>query len=117
MLHLCRKPEPSCGYGTKCRHLKEAFTREILDILPLEAVNMARPCFHCLAERTIWPEVLSREADKVSHDLEELLGCVDNMDPLVQEIPGFLPGEPVLNHGEENLYPHCALFRVRWTIQ
>ena len=39
--------------------------------------------------------------------------CGDHMDPLVQELPGFL-GNMVLAHGKEGLYLHSEFLYVYW---
>ena len=56
-----------------------------------------------------------RKSDKVSPAVEELLGCSDHMNPLVQELPRFFLGDLVLNNGKEDLYPYLELLRVFWS--
>ena len=75
---------------------------------------MARSCHRHLAGKTVFLYVVPHKSDKFYRTVAEILGCGDHLDPLVQDIPRLFPGERVLVHGEEDLYPHHMLSRVWW---
>ena len=91
---------------------KETVPGECLVIFLLEAVNMSRPRCHCPSESLFGSKVFSFHPHKVSCAMMELLGRGYHIDPLLQEIPGFVLGQPFLDHDKEYFHPHCALLHI-----
>ena len=96
---------------------KETVPGEGLVIFLLEAVNMSRSRCHCPSESLFGSKVFSFHPHKVSCDVMELLGRGYHIDPLLQEIPSFVLGQPVLDHDEEDFQLHCALLRILLYVQ
>ena len=84
-------------YAVNYVRTKEGITREILFLLPLEAVNVFRPYVHGLYEGTFSAQVVPRNPQKFPHSVPELLCGGYHTDQLVQKIPSLFLGKAVLS--------------------
>ena len=91
----------------------KAVSCEGLEILTLEAVNVARLCFHRLTKGYFCPQVLPCHPHEVSCAVADLLVPGNHMDLLVQDLARLFLGELVLEHGEQELHFHGALLSIR----
>ena len=92
---------------------KEVVSYTGVVILTLEAINMASPRCHFPDERPFGAEVVSHHPHGVHSNVPEILGCCDHMYSLLQYLPGFILGQPVISLGKEDLDMHCALLALR----
>ena len=96
---------------------KETVPGKGLVIFLLEAVNMYRPLFHSPSERLVGSKVFSFHPYELSCDVMELLGRGYHIEPLLQEIPGFVLGQPVLDYVKEGFHPDCAFLSILMYVQ
>ena len=83
----------------RCIYSKDRIPHKGLVILPLEAVNVTRPRRHRETDMTFLYQLVPREIHKIAHRVKQLLGGLEYLDPLVQELSRLFLGQSILSHG------------------